>query len=116
MINILLDSSRNMKRTVALCYDLLAIPVAIYLAISLRYGYMPPPIDYGVIFSTLITTLVTATVFVRLGLYRAVVRFMTAQAFSALTFGVFISALTLATSSFLLNANYPRSSIVIIRE
>ena len=113
MINILLDSSRNMKRTVALCYDLLAIPVAIYLAISLRYGYMPPPIDYGVIFSTLITTLVTATVFVRLGLYRAVVRFMTAQAFSALTFGVFISALTLATSSFLLNANYPRSSIVI---
>ena len=113
MINSLLDSSRNVKRTVALCYDLLAIPVAIYLAISLRYGYMPPPIDWGVVVSTLITTVVTAVVFVRLGLYRAVVRFMTAQAFSALTFGVFISALTLATSSFLLNATFPRSSIVI---
>ncbi|MAR00970.1 MAG: nucleoside-diphosphate sugar epimerase [Oceanospirillaceae bacterium] len=113
MINFLLDSSRNMKRTVALCYDLLAIPAAIYLAISLRYGYMPPPIDNGVIIATLFTTVITAFVFIRLGLYRAVVRFMTAQAFSALTFGVFVSALTLATSSFLLNANYPRSSIVI---
>ena len=58
MINFLLDSSRNMKRTVALCYDLLAIPAAIYLAISLRYGYMPPPIDNGVIIATLFTTVI----------------------------------------------------------
>ena len=65
MINILLDSSRNMKRTVALCYDLLAIPAAIYLAISLRYGYMPPPIDNGVIIATLFFTILASDCILR---------------------------------------------------
>ena len=59
------------------------------------------------------TMLITTCIFIRLGLYRAVVRFMAAKAFSSLAVGISISALVLASSSFLNQANLPRSSIVI---
>jgi FlaA1/EpsC-like NDP-sugar epimerase len=61
----------------------------------------------------LITTLITTAIFIKLGLYRAVVRFMAAKAFSNLAMGITISALILASASFLNQANLPRSSIVI---
>ena len=38
MIHLLLNASRSTKRFVALSYDVLAIPVAMYLALALRHG------------------------------------------------------------------------------
>jgi FlaA1/EpsC-like NDP-sugar epimerase len=59
------------------------------------------------------TAFITSAVFIKLGLYRAVVRFMAGKAFGTLAMGITISALVLASSSFISQANLPRSSIII---
>lgn len=108
-----LDTSRRVKRLITILYDALALPVAIYLALGLRYGSPTPPFSEEALTATVITTVITMVVFIRLGLYRAVIRFMTGQTFWALSVGIVISSLTLATSSFLLQGGIPRSSIII---
>ena len=113
MIRYLLNASRPTKRIMTVAYDILAIPVAVYLALALRYGIWNPTLTSEILFAVAITTTVTLGIFIRLGLYRAVVRFMTGKAFSTLAIGISISALILTTSSFLLNANLPRSSTII---
>ena len=113
MINNLLDSPRNIKRVVALLYDTLSIPAAIYAALSLRYGTLIPPTNSGTYTAILLTTIVTVILFIKLGLYRAVVRFMTVRAFTTLAVGVAISATIFGTLAFLTNATIPRSSILI---
>jgi FlaA1/EpsC-like NDP-sugar epimerase len=113
MIRYLLNASRPTKRLMTVAYDILAIPVAVYLALALRYGVWNPTLTSEVLFAVAITTSITLGIFIKLGLYRAVVRFMTGKAFSTLAIGISISALILTTSSFLLNANLPRSSTII---
>ncbi len=113
MLNYLLNASRPVKRFISLFYDFLAIPLAIYTALALRQGDPLPSISSTILLSAAITTLITLTVFIKLGQYRAVVRFMTSKAFSSLGIGISISALALAASSFLLQAQLPRSSVII---
>lgn len=113
MIRYLLNASRPTKRIMTVAYDILAIPVAVYLALALRHGVWNPTLTSEIFFAVAITTSVTLGIFIKLGLYRAVVRFMTGKAFSTLAIGISISALILTTSSFLLNANLPRSSTII---
>jgi FlaA1/EpsC-like NDP-sugar epimerase len=113
MIRYLLNASRPAKRLMTVAYDLLAIPIAVYLALALRYGAWNSALTSEVLFAVAITTSITLGIFIKLGLYRAVVRFMTGKAFSTLAIGISISALILSTSSFLLNANLPRSSTII---
>ncbi len=113
MLNYLLNASRPVKRSISLFYDFLAIPLAIYTALALRHGELLPHITNKLYFSTAITTIITLAIFIKLGQYRAVVRFMTGKAFSSLAIGISISALALAASSFLLQAQLPRSSVII---
>lgn len=113
MINFLLNASRPVKRIISVTYDFIAVPFAIYLALALRFGSVTPNVDNAVISAALITTLITLITFVKLGLYRAVVRFMTGQAFVRLALGIAISAITLASSSFFTHAGLPRSSLII---
>lgn len=113
MLHLLLNAPRSTKRIITLSFDLLAIPIAIYAALALRHGEVVISIDYDLLMVMLSTTLITTAIFIRLGLYRAVVRFMAAKAFSSLAMGITISALVLASSSFINQANLPRSSIVI---
>ncbi len=113
MIRYILNAPRSAKRIISISYDILAIPLAIYLALALRHGTLTPTIPNAVWISIAITALASIIIFVRLGLYRAVVRFMAEKAFGNLMIGSSLSALTLATSSFLLQAQMPRSAIII---
>ena len=113
MIKVLLDASRPVKRLLSVGYDVIAIPVAIYLAMALRYGTWSPPLESSLYPVLGITTLATIAIFIKIGLYRAVVRFMTSKAFSTLGAGIAVSAATLGTTSFLFTAAIPRSSIII---
>jgi len=113
MIHYILNASRPLKRFLSVSYDIVAIPVAIYMALALRYGSVTPPIEPNIFAVCLATTATTIGVFIRLGLYRAVVRFMTSKAFTTLALGIAVSATTLATVSFLMPASIPRSSILI---
>lgn len=57
----------------------------------------------------LLTAVVTVALFVRLGLYRAVIRFAGTQLLTSIFIGICFSALTLAFFGFLLQAPLPRS-------
>ena len=113
MISYILNATRRNKRLISVGYDLLAIPLSIYLALALRHGNLFPQIPNSIIICIAITTLASVAIFVKLGLYRAVVRFMAEKAFGSLFIGSCLSALTLATSSFLLQAPLPRSAVII---
>lgn len=113
MIPYILNASRKNKRLISVGYDLLAIPLSIYMALALRHGTLLPEIPGSIISSILITTIASILIFIRLGLYRAVVRFMAEKAFGVLMVGSGLSAIILATSSFLLQAPLPRSAVII---
>ena len=113
MISYFLNAPRSRKRTYAVIYDLISIPIAAYLAIALRYGDIFPDLPSETLTAILLTTAVSVPFFVRLGLYRAVVRFMTGRAFFTLGLGIAASALLFATFAFFTQASVPRSSLII---
>ncbi len=113
MLNYLLNAPRATKRLITLFYDALIIPPAIYTALALRHGELFIPITPQITTTILATTFITLGIFTRTGLYRAVIRYMASKAFSTLALGITLSALVLATSSFITQANLPRSSIII---
>ncbi len=113
MLNYLLNATRNSKRLISLSYDSIMLPIAIYCALSLRYGEWLITISPKIITTALATTLISLIIFARTGLYRAVIRYMAGKAFGTLAIGITLSALVLASSSFIMQANLPRSSIII---
>lgn len=113
MLYHLLNAKRSTKRLITVGYDFIAIPLAIYLALALRHGEVLVNINNHTAATMIITTIVSLLVFVKLGFYRAVIRFMASKAFTSLTLGILISAAVLGSSSFLTQANVPRSSLII---
>lgn len=113
MLYHLLNAKRSTKRLITVGYDFIAIPLAIYLALALRHGEVLVNINNQTAATMIITTIISLLMFVKLGFYRAVIRFMASKAFTSLTLGILISAAVLGSSSFLTQANVPRSSLII---
>ncbi len=104
---------RRTKRLLMLALDLLMIPLAIWSAFALRLGEWLPD-QFGPpwwLFAA--APLVSIPIFIRLGLYRAVLRFMGSQAFVAVLKGVTLSSLILATLALFAGGGVPRSVFVI---
>lgn len=104
---------RRAKRMIMLAADLIMIPLALWSAVALRLGNpFPTVIPYWWLF--LAAPALSIPVFIRLGLYRAVVRFMGSQAVFAVLKGVTLSALLLATLTLLSGIKgVPRSAFLI---
>ncbi|HMK84569.1 MAG TPA: polysaccharide biosynthesis protein, partial [Steroidobacteraceae bacterium] len=84
---------RPTKRIVALCADALMIPLALWAAISLKAGHaFLNPSDWPAYLAVLVISL---PIFVRLGLYRAVIRYLGHKAVFAVAFAVALSGLLL---------------------
>ena len=96
-----------------MAHDFIAIPLSIYVALALRHGELTPQLPNSLLLTATITTFATLVALIKLGQYQTIVRFMTSKAFSSLAIGITISALVLATTSFLTHANLPRSSVII---
>src|SRR5262245_45063761 len=81
---------RRSKQLIMVAADLVAIPVALWTAVSLRLGTLTHDLQ---VMEWLSVTAVATTipVFVRLGLYRAVIRFMGVHAAAAIAIGVCVS-------------------------
>jgi FlaA1/EpsC-like NDP-sugar epimerase len=74
--------------------DFVAIPAAMWSALSLRYASPQPlPTTFKDALPYLVPVLFVIPVFVRVGLYRAVVRFLSIQAAASIAFGVLLSSL-----------------------
>ena len=108
MIVWLSDLSRNTKRLLALSADILTLPFALWLSFTLRLEEFYVP-DERIATTMTLTTLTSIAVFVRLGLYRAVIRYAGLQLFNTIFIGVCISVFLFAFFGFLFQTQMPRS-------
>lgn len=109
MLQKLVELPRNTKRALMLASDAVAIPVAYWLSFNLRldFNYMSlQQSDWLLILATLILTMV---LFARIGLYRAVVRYMGMEAGWAVVKGGLASTLILVAVAFIAHVQLPRS-------
>ena len=109
MLKALLESKRSTKRLISVLYDVYAITFAAYIAVCLRLGTFAFEVSSKELLTLGITITVSIVVFIKLGLYRAIIRYMTAQAMISIIMGVCISSLVLAASSFFTRSFVPRS-------
>jgi len=109
----LLRLPRSYKRALMLASDAFFISVALWTSLSLKLGGVPQGL--GAEPALYVTALVASIpIFVRLGLYRAVIRFLSARAIMAVTAGVTASVVVLAVVNLLAVENsVPFSALVI---
>jgi len=109
MIRSLFDAPRHIKRILTISYDVISISAAFYLATCLRLGTMMPSIGQYEIIMLTMTTGISLLVFIRMGMYRAILRYLSAQAIITVGICVCISGLLLTLSSFFTHSTTPRS-------
>ncbi len=105
----LIELPRNIKQTFLLLMDMVFVSGAMWSAVALRLGdttFQPGPVEA---FCALFTVLFSAIIFLRLGLYRAVIRFMGQQAIWAIIKGVSYSTLLLGAFIIFAQADVPRT-------
>ena len=112
--NFFIEIERPFKRVIQVFFDIFFIFLSIYLALLLRLGQQ---FDLGFFTNTfpilIITLPVTLIVFIKLGHYRAILRYISVKAMNVTIIGVLISALTIYISSIILNINIPKSLPII---
>lgn len=113
MINTFLNLPRVQKRLISVASDVVVLFIAIWAAFALRLEQQLWVPDRGHVFVAAITVVFTVTVFIRLGLYRAVIRFLGDKAFLTIIYGVFASALALIITGYLSQVPIPRSVPII---
>lgn len=106
----LIELPRNIKQACLLSLDMLFVAVAMWSAVALRWGHLNFQLGFVEYTCALVTVVISAIVFLRLGLYRAVIRFMGQQAIWAIVIAVSYSTLILGATLFFAQANVPRST------
>lgn len=90
-----LNCSRKVKRIISISVDTLAVIVALWLAFSLRLGeFYSPPAQQLWIF--LLAPAIAVPIFVKFGLYRAVIRYIGIDALWAISRAVLLFTLVFA--------------------
>ncbi|HDT2087297.1 TPA: polysaccharide biosynthesis protein [Enterobacter roggenkampii] len=109
MLNYLISLSRPIKRIITLSIDVILLLSAFWFAFWVRIDSMTPIFStehWLFIFSIIIVTL---AIFVKLGLYRAVIRYITAKILLVVTVGMVISSILLIIAAFYTNLYLPRT-------
>ncbi|MEZ9576833.1 MULTISPECIES: polysaccharide biosynthesis protein [unclassified Vibrio] len=108
-IRSILNTKRKNKRLISVGYDIFAIALSIYLAIALRLGTYTFELGLDEWVTLVLTISITIFSFAKLGMYRAVLRYMMFPAVGNIFLAVFISSLTLVISGFFFHTFIPRS-------
>ena len=103
---------RRLKRLISVCTDCLMIPLALWTAISLKVGHPESNLSDWPAFAAVIA--VSIPIFVRAGLYRAVIRFLGHKAIFAVALSVAISAVVLGIVGMLFQIPVLSWSVVAI--
>ncbi|HFQ5355293.1 TPA: polysaccharide biosynthesis protein [Vibrio vulnificus] len=101
------------KRLISLAIDTLLITFSFFMAIWVRYGEVAISVSAETWLTLAGTVMVTLVAFTRLGLYRAVLRYLTFHALTVVVLGALISALSITTFAYFFNAEVPRTVPVI---
>ena len=105
-----IELPRNIKQACLLSLDMVYVAVAMWSAVALRYGHLDFHLGPVEIACGIATILASALFFLRLGLYRAVIRFLGHQAIWAILTAVSYSTLILGATVFFAQAHVPRST------
>ena len=104
---------RHRKQTIALLVDTVMLPLALYSALALRLGTLTPDIA-GFWPAFVVCALVCIPVFIKLGLYRQVIRYMGNHAMMSVLTGATIAAVAVAIVAYLVPLRgFPRSVPII---
>jgi len=103
---------RRLKRLISVCTDSLMLPLALWTAISLKIGRPESNLSDWPAFLAVIA--VSIPIFVRAGLYRAVIRFLGHKAIFAVALSVAVSAVILAAAGMLFQIPVLTWSVVAI--
>ena len=109
MLTFLLTLPRPAKRLITLGIDIVLLLFAFWFAFWVRIDSMTPLTSlahWQLIFSII---LITLAFFVKLGLYRAVIRYITAKVFVAVAAGMVASSILLIIAAFYTNLYLPRT-------
>ncbi|MEO8019674.1 MAG: nucleoside-diphosphate sugar epimerase/dehydratase [Pseudomonadota bacterium] len=104
---------RRSKQLIMLAVDAIAIPGALWTAIALRTGNADPRIADGSALYA-VALLSTIPVFIRLGLYRAVIRFLGIDVARTIAVSVTFSAVMLASANVLLMTDPLPTAVFVI--
>jgi FlaA1/EpsC-like NDP-sugar epimerase len=104
---------RRAKQLIMVLSDVAVMPAALWTAFLLHAGTVSSAdADLGLLYGA--TILFTVPVFIRLGLYRAVIRFLGIQAAIAITIGVSVSTVSLLLiNTFVLDSRVPLAVFAI---
>lgn len=100
---------RRAKQIILIAFDLCAIPFAVWMALVIRWGGRAFQFSGPEIAAVIMTIAASAIIFVRTGLYRAMVRYMGQQAITTVCRDVAWSAIVLAIALFVFRSEAPRS-------
>ncbi len=101
------------KRTISVAIDSLLIITSFYLALWARLGEISLQSVSHSLATLACTLVVSLAVFIKLGLYRAVLRYLTFHALTVVVGGAFVSALSVVIFSYYFEAPVPRTVPVI---
>lgn len=109
----LLSMTRADKRLIILCVDSMFVFFAFWLALVVRLDSLAPISDIKNWLLLSLILPISLVGFVKLGLYRAVLRYVGAHAVGAIVIGTIISSIALVLVSFFTNIAVPRTMPII---
>ncbi|WP_278182917.1 polysaccharide biosynthesis protein [Vibrio misgurnus] len=112
-LNVIWELSRVKKRLISVLIDVFFIVFAFYSAYWVRMDRVQWIDSPSIAYLLLSVIFVTLIAFTKLGLYRAVLRYLTLHALSVVSLGTLISAATVAIAAFYFDAPVPRSLPII---
>lgn len=104
------EMPRIYKRAVTLISDSVFVLASVFIALFVRTGYeMTEWVNEKTIAVSLVLIFVSVNIWIRLGLYRAIIRYMDLKVLSHLFWGVLLSTLSFVILLFVSGAELPRS-------
>jgi FlaA1/EpsC-like NDP-sugar epimerase len=99
-----LERPRYQKQLLAASADLLLLPLTFYIAVLLRYDSGTPQLFQMYFWMIVCAPLVSIPIFIKLGLYRAVIRFIDQKIVYVVVLGVTLSVVCLAAVATFMHA------------
>ena len=112
-LNFIWQLSRVKKRVISVTIDILLILFALHIALWTRLGDFQILSDGESLLLLGLTVIMTVLIFTKIGLYRAVLRYLTFQALFVVTTGALLSAVSLAVFAYYLQQPIPRTVPII---
>ncbi|MFU2081254.1 polysaccharide biosynthesis protein [Gallibacterium anatis] len=113
MLNTILSLPRSIKRVISIIIDILFIVGSYFLALGIRLNFHEEVIKTDNWYIVLCVSVISILAFIRLGLYRAVLRFITIKFTQVAIVGTGVSTAALLLVTFAFQFNLPRTVLFL---